>query len=296
MSTAAGTLNNGAVIARTRSVSYWGLVWQRMRADKLTMICLGFVVLFILVGIFAPWIAPTGYNAMNPVEARQGPSLRHLSGTDELGRDIFSRLIYSLRNAILVAFTASISSIVVGSLVGALAGYQGGIVDTLLVGAIDIMYAFPSFLFSVVMVTVIGRGIPAIIIAIAVTSWVGIARLMRGQVLSVKNRDFVLAAQALGASRWRILLRYIIPNSLGPLIVSVAFLVPGAMLAEGALSILGLGIAPPMPSWGNLINTGSTNMRAFPYQLYIPAGSFALVLLAFTYLGDGLNRAMNPRD
>jgi ABC-type dipeptide/oligopeptide/nickel transport system permease subunit len=294
--TAVNALTKGAAAGRVRGVSYWGLVWQRMRADRLTMVCLGFVVVFVLVGILAPWIAPTGYNDINPIEARQRPTLRHLAGTDELGRDIFSRLLYSLRNAILVAFVASLSSVVVGCLVGAVAGYQGGIVDTVLVGIIDIMYAFPSFLFSVVMVTVIGRGIPAIIIAIAVTSWVGIARLMRGQVLSVKNRDFVLAGQALGASRWRILLRYIIPNSLGPLIVSIAFMIPSAMLAEGALSILGLGIAPPMPSWGNLINTGSTNMRAFPYQLYIPAGSFALVLLAFTYLGDGLNRAMNPRD
>lgn len=296
MSTRVGTLTSSAVAARVRGTSYWGLVWQRLRADTLTMICLSFVILLIILAILAPAIAPYGYNEMNPREARQRPSLRHLAGTDELGRDIFSRLLYSLRNAIIVAFVATFSAVVVGGLIGSVAGYRGGLVDTVLVGLIDIMYSFPSFLFNIIMVTVIGRGILAIIIAIGVTSWVGVARLMRGQVLSVKSRDFVLAAQALGASQWRILTRYIIPNCVGPIIVSIAFMVPGAMLAEGALSILGLGIPPPMPSWGNLISTGSANMRAFPYQLSIPAGSFALVLLAFTYLGDGVNRAMNPRD
>ncbi len=296
MSTGARTLTSSAMAARVRGTSYWDLVWQRLRSDKLTMLCLSFILLLVIVAILAPVIAPYGYNEMNPREARQRPSLRHLAGTDELGRDIFSRLIYSLRNAIIVAFVASLSAVFLGGLIGSLAGYQGGVVDTLLVGLIDVMYAFPSFLFNIIMVTVIGRGIAAVIIALGITSWVGIARLMRGQVLSIKNRDFVLAGQALGASQWRILLRYIIPNAIGPIIVSIAFMIPSAMLAEGALSYLGLGIPPPMPSWGNLISTGSANMRALPYQLTIPAGSFALVLLAFTYLGDGVNRAVNPRD
>jgi len=281
---------------KTRGTSYWALVWQRLRSDTLTVTCMVIVALLIVVGTFAPVFAPYGYNDLSPLEVRQPPSLKHLAGTDELGRDIFSRLIYSLRNALIVAFVATFSSVVLGSVIGAVAGYRGGWLDTVLVGIIDIVYSFPTLLFNVILITVMGRGIPAIIVAIAATSWVGIARLMRAQVMSVKNRDFVLAAKALGASDLRVLLNYIIPNALGPLIVSITFMVPGAMLSEGALAVLGLGIPPPMPSWGTLINTGSTNMRAFPYQLYIPAGTFALVLLAFTYLGDGVNRAINPRD
>ena len=279
-----------------RGTSYWALVWQRLRGDALTVSCLVIVGALIVTGILAPWVAPYHYNQLNPVEARQAPSLQHLAGTDELGRDIFSRLIYSLRNALIVAFVATSSSVMLGGSIGAIAGYRGGWLDTVLVGLIDIMYSFPGLLFNIILVTVMGRGIPSIIVAIAATSWVGIARLMRAQVMSVKNRDFVMAARALGANDLRILANYIIPNAIGPLIVSVTFMVPSVMLAEGALAVLGLGIPPPMPSWGTLISTGSTNMRAFPYQLYMPAGSFALVLLAFTYLGDGVNRAVNPRD
>ncbi len=290
-------LSQAAGRARKRTgTSYWGLVWQRLRNDRLTVFCLVIVSLLILTAVLAPLVAPYHFNDLSPLETRQWPSFRHLAGTDELGRDILSRLIYSLRNALMVAFAASFSCVALGCVIGAIAGYRGGVVDTILVGIIDITYSFPGLLFNIILVTVLGRGIGTIIIAIAATSWAGVARLMRAQVLSVKNRDFVLAARALGASGWRILMHYIIPNALGPLIVSVTFMIPSAMLQEGGLAVLGLGIPPPMPSWGTLINTGSINMRAFPYQLYIPAGSFALVLLAFTYLGDGVNRAINPRD
>jgi peptide/nickel transport system permease protein len=296
MSTSAEAVSSSIKAEKVRGTSYWGLVWERLRRDRMTMFCIGLVIVLILIAIFAPWVAPYGYDEMHTAPPRQPPTWQHWAGTDELGRDILSRLVFSLRNALIVAFVASISAVAVGCVIGAVAGYKGGWIDTVLTGIIDIMYAFPSLLFNIILISVVGRGIPSIILALAFTSWAGVARLVRGQVLSVKNRDFVTAARALGARELRILLNYVIPNSLGPIIVTVTFMVPSAMLSEGALSILGMGIPPPMPSWGNLINVGSVNMRAFPYQLYVPAGTFAAVLLAFTYVGDGMNRAINPRD
>jgi peptide/nickel transport system permease protein len=282
--------------ATVRGVSYWGLVWRRLLSDPVAVICLTVIAALILVAIFAPLVAPYGYNELNPLNSRQGPSWQHWAGTDELGRDILSRLIFSLRNALIVAVGATVVAVIIGSVIGATAGYRGGTLDTVLVGVIDIMYAFPSFLFNVILIVVIGRGIVPIFIAIALTSWVGLARLMRAQVLAVRNREFVEAARALGASQPRVVLRYVIPNAIAPLVVAITFLVPSAMLTEGALAVLGMGLPPPRPSWGDLIATGTLNMRAFPYQLYIPAGSFALVLLAFTYLGDSVSRAVNPKE
>ena len=186
-------------------------------------------------------------------------------------------------------------SVVIGGVIGAVAGYSGGIVDNVLMRITDVMYAFPGFLFSIILVSVLGRGVVTIFIAIAATSWVGFARLMRAQVLSIKNLEYVASARALGATHRYIIRRYILPNSFGPLIVAIAFMVPGLMMTESALSLLGLGVMPPRPSWGVLIQVGSVNFRAFPYQLTWPAATFALALLSFTYLGDGLNDAFNPK-
>ncbi len=279
-----------------QGVSYWGNVWRRFRVNRMAVASLWFVVLLILCGVFAPLIAPYGYNEIRLDEAYQPPSWRHIAGTDEIGRDIFSRLIFSLQNALAVAFGATAISVVVGGVIGAVAGYWGGRIDSVLMRMTDVMYAFPGFLFSIILVSVLGRGIVTIFISLAVTSWVGFARLMRGQALSVKNSEYVEAARALGATHGHIIWRYILPNSLGPLIVSIAFMIPGAIMTESALSLLGLGVMPPRPSWGILINVGSINLRAFPYQLYWPVATFGLTLLAFTYLGDGLNDAFNPKE
>lgn len=277
-------------------ISYWGAVWQRFSSNRLAVLSLGFVIVMILVAALADFIAPYGYNQIDLDNAYQSPSWRHVAGTDEVGRDIFSRLIFSLQTALAVAFGAAVISVAIGGLIGAVAGYAGGVVDNLLMRFTDVMYAFPGFLFSIILVSVLGRGIVTIFIAIAATGWVGFARLMRAQVLSIKNLEYVESARALGATHRYAIRRYILPNSFGPLIVAIAFMVPTLMMTESALSLLGLGVMPPRPSWGVLIQVGSLNFRAFPYQLTWPAATFALALLAFTYLGDGLNDAFNPKE
>ena len=277
-------------------ISYWGVVWQRFASNRLALLSLGFVIVMILIAAFAGYVAPYGYNRIDLDNAYQPPSWQHIAGTDEVGRDIFSRLIFSLQTALAVAFGATVISIAIGGLIGAVAGYAGGVVDNALMRFTDVMYAFPGFLFSIILVSVLGRGIVTIFIAIAATGWVGFARLMRAQVLSIKNLEYVESARALGATHQYVIRRYILPNSFGPLIVAIAFMVPGMMMTESALSLLGLGVMPPRPSWGLLIQVGSLNFRAFPYQLTWPAATFALALLSFTYLGDGLNDAFNPKE
>ncbi len=279
-----------------RRVSYWGNVWQRFAVNRLAVLSLGFVILMILAGALARFVAPYGYNEIDLDNAYQPPSWQHIAGTDEVGRDIFSRLIFSLQTALAVAFGATVISVVIGGVIGAVSGYSGGVIDNILMRITDVMYAFPGFLFSIILVSVLGRGMVTIFIAIAATSWVGFARLMRAQVMSIKNLEYVESARALGAPHRYIIRRYILPNSFGPLIVAIAFMVPGLMMTESALSLLGLGVMPPRPSWGVLIQVGSVNFRAFPYQLTWPAATFALALLSFTYLGDGLNDAFNPKD
>ncbi len=278
------------------SISYWGAVWQRFAANRLALLSLGFVILMFLVAVLAEYIAPYGYNQIDLDKTYQPPSWRHIAGTDEVGRDIFSRLIFSLQTALAVAFGATVISVAIGGLIGAVAGYAGGAVDNALMRLTDVMYAFPAFLFSIILVSVLGRGIFTIFIAIAATGWVGFARLMRAQVLSIKNLEYVESARALGATHPYVIRRYVLPNSFGPLIVAIAFMVPGLMMTESALSLLGLGVMPPRPSWGVLIQVGSLNFRAFPYQLTWPAATFAVALLSFTYLGDGLNDAFNPKE
>jgi len=272
---------------------FWYQALVNLSHNKLGFICGAFCIVLIVVGIFAPWLTPYPYNEPHYYpHAYADPSWEFIMGTDDLGRDLFSRLLYSLHNAIIISIGATLLSVTVGGTLGALAGYVGGTLDFILMRITDIMFAFPSFLFSIVLVTSLGRGIPVMLLAVGVTSWVGMARLMRAQVLVVKNLEYVDMARVLGASHWRIITRYIIPNSLGPLIVSITFSIPGAMMVESGLSYLGMGVQPPIPSWGTLIAEGATAIRYYQHLFIFPAASFALVLLAFTYFGDALQDAL----
>lgn len=272
---------------------FWLQAFVNLYTNKLGFGCAVFCLLLIIVGLAAPWITPYPYNEPHYYpDAYAGPSWKFIMGTDDLGRDLFSRLLYSLHNAIIISLGATLLSVVVGGTLGALSGYVGGTVDFVIMRITDVMYAFPSFLFSIVLVTSLGRGIPVMLLAVGVTSWVGMARLMRAQVLVVKNLEYVEMARVLGASHWRIISRYIIPNSLGPLIVNITFSVPGAMMVESGLSYLGMGVQPPIPSWGTLIAEGALSLRYYQHLFIFPAASFAFVLLAFTYLGDALQDAV----
>lgn len=281
---------------KIKSVGYWGAAWRRFKRNKMAVLGGIFVLILIVLAVLAPVIAPYRYDETHYEHAFEGPSLRFLFGTDDLGRDMLSRVLYSLRNALIVAFGAQTITLILGVLLGAIAGFRGGLVDTLIMRVVDIMYAFPTFLFNVILVTVLGRGLFTIFLAIGLVSWAGLARLVRGQILALKQAEYIEAARAIGAKDSYIITRYLLPNTLGPIIISFMMGIPTAMMTESGLSLIGMGLRPPMPSFGNLLNSGNSMVLGFPHLLVWPALTFALILLSFNFLGDGLRDALNPRS
>ncbi len=273
----------------------WARAWDRFRANRLAFGGLVFCALLVLTAIAAPLVAPHHYAEID-YTARLAPigAPGHPLGTDLLGRDIASRLVYGLRTALVVAFGAELTALVLALLVGLVAGYRGGRVEQGLMGLTDVMYAFPSYLFAVVLVTVLGRSLFALILAIGIASWVTQARLVRAQVLTLKQREYVEAARAMGARGTTIAVKYILPNAIGPILVTTSFAIPAAISAEAGLALLGLGVQPPTPSWGAMITDGMRYLLAAPHVMVFPATLFALTLLAFTWVGDGLRDAFDP--
>lgn len=269
--------------------------WRRYRRNHMAVVGLVLVILFLGVALFAPWIAPYHYNDQNLTKTWQLPSAEHPFGTDDLGRDQLSRIIYAIRTAAVVGLGASALSLLIGAAIGAVSGMRGGWVDSLLMRLVDIFNSFPSILLAVILAAALGQSVFTIVIALAVTGWAGYARLVRGQVLALKNNEYVLAARTLGASERHLILKYVLPNILGPIAVALSFGIPYAMTAEAGLSLIGVGIRPPEPSWGNLISLGIAKMRGFPHLAIWPTALFSLTLLAFTWFGDGLQEIFNPK-
>jgi ABC-type dipeptide/oligopeptide/nickel transport system permease subunit len=268
--------------------------WRRFCRHRLALGSLVFCALLVLVALCAPLLAPYHYAETDFANRLAEPgSPGHLLGADLLGRDIASRLIYGLRTALLVAFGAELTALVLALVVGLVAGYLGGRVEQVLMAFTDVMYAFPSYLFAVVMVTVLGRSILALVVAIGIASWVTQARLVRAQVLTLKQREYVEAGRAMGARGVTIAVRYILPNAIGPILVTTSFAIPAAIAAEAGLALLGLGVQPPTPSWGAMISEGTRYLLAAPHLLVFPAVLFALTLLAFTWVGDGIRDAFD---
>lgn len=274
----------------------WRRAWDRFRRNKLAFISLILCALLAVIAIAAPWLAPYHYSATDYANQLVGVgSDGHLLGTDQLGRDLLSRTMYGLRTALIVAFGAEALAVICALVVGLAAGYRGGRAEQGLMAFTDVMYAFPSYLFAIVMVAVLGRSIFALIVAIGIAGWVTQARLVRAQVLSIKQREYVEAARAMGASGPTIAVRYILPNAIGPMLVTTSFAIPAAIAAEAGLALLGLGVQPPTPSWGGMIAEGTKFLLAAPHMLIAPATVFALALLAFTWVGDGVRDAFDPR-
>lgn len=286
----------------------WSDAWRRLLRNKMAVVGMGIVALFWLVALFAPLLAPHGYNTQNHEQTYAGPvwvtgDPRYLLGTDGVGRDELSRLIWGARISMVVGLVPVAITLALGSVVGMVAGFVGGRTDTVLMRLVDVVYAFPALLLIIVMSvayreTWLGRqmgGLLLMLLALAVVGWEGIARLVRGQVLSLKQVEYVVAARAIGAGNLRIMWRHLAPNVLAPLIVSVAFAVPGAIFAEAALSFIGLGIRPPVASWGNMLQDGLASIYSQPVLIAAPALCVSLVMLAFTALGDGLRDALDPR-
>ena len=267
--------------------------------NRLTAIGLVIVVVLVIVALFAPWIATYDVGATNLSMRYLPPSAAHWFGTDSTGRDIFSRVVFGARISLKVGIIVVTVSAIIGTLLGAIAGYYGGWVDRVVSGYVfNVFLAFPGLLLAIAMVAFLGAGLNKLILALCIIGWVGYARLIRGQVLKVREYDFVQAARALGASDARILFIHILPNAIQPLIVQASLGMAGAVLSEAALSFLGLGVPPPAPSWGVMIEEARdlSTLQAAPHALIFPGIAIALTVLAFNFIGDGLREHLDPRQ
>lgn len=273
----------------------WIKAFKRLLRNRAAAVGLVVIILFILVGIFADVIAPYDPIKVDFAAVRQPPTAQHLMGTDKQGRDIFSRIIYGTRLSMSIGFISQIMAVTVGTILGSVAGYYGGKADTIIMRITDVFYAFPSLLLLIILMAAFGRGFGNLLVALTVTAWVGAARLVRGQVLQLKELAFVESARALGASDIHIIARHMLPNVLSTLMIAISFGVPGAILAEAGLSFLGIGIVPPTPSWGIMLNDGFAVLRAVPHVVIFPALIIAIIMIAFLFLGDGLRDALDPR-
>ncbi|HYN85246.1 MAG TPA: ABC transporter permease [Pyrinomonadaceae bacterium] len=267
--------------------------------NRLAIFGLAFIALLVALAMFAPQIATHDVAATNLSARYLSPSAQHWFGTDATGRDIFSRVIYGARISLRVGLVVVAVSAVVGTFIGALAGYYGGWVDRVVSGYVfNVFLAFPGLLLAIAMVAFLGAGLNKLILALCIIGWVGYARLIRGQVLKVREYDFVQAARALGAGDLRILFVHIMPNAVQPLIVQASLGMAGAVLSEAALSFLGLGVPPPAPSWGVMLEEARdiTTLANAPHALIFPGAAIALTVLAFNFLGDGLREYLDPRQ
>jgi ABC-type dipeptide/oligopeptide/nickel transport system permease subunit len=273
--------------------TFWH-AWRRFRRNRLAVAALGFIALEILVAIFAPWVAP--YDPYQPDFAHtwQQPSAAHWLGTDDLGRDVLARLIYGARISISVGILSQLVIVLIGLPIGALAGLLGGWPDYVVMRIIDVLSSIPTILFYILLLIALGAGFGNIIIAMALTGWIGIARLVRGQVLSLKETDYVRAARAMGGGARHIVLTHLVRNALTPVIVTLALGVPAAMFAEAGLSFLGLGIASPRASWGQMIGLYQGYIQTSWHLTVFPAIVLAVTLLAWFVVGDGVRDALDP--
>lgn len=273
----------------------WMDAFRRLIRNRFALSGLIVVVLLGLVALLAPLIAPYSPTYQDYTVIQKGPTLSHPFGTDTLGRDQLSRIIYGARTSLTVGIFAQTIVISIGLIVGTTAALGGRGLDNLLMRFTDVMYAFPDLLFIILLAAVLGTDIFMIFLAIALVNWTDIARLVRGQMLSLQERDFVMAARALGASNRRVVFVHMLPNALGPVIVAATFGIPRAIFAEAALSFIGIGIKPPTPSWGTMIQEGYNAILSTPSLVLFPAVAIAIVMMAFTFLGDGLRDALDPQ-
>lgn len=270
--------------------------WNKLSRNKTAVFGLTIILIMFILAVFAPLIANHDPNALSISEAFKKPGYNgHIFGTDEFGRDLFSRVIYGARISILVAVGGTLVGSFLGLLLGLIAGYQGGIVDSIIMRIMDSMFAFPFILLSIIMMTVLGAGINNVILAIGISNVPNFARVVRGQTHIIKNEQYCRAARALGASDTRILLRHILPNAISPLIVYSTLSVAGSIISEAALSFLGLGISPPMASWGNILQGGRNYLRTAPHIATISGFFILITVLGFNLLGDGIRDVFDPK-
>jgi len=278
------------------SMSYWADAWRRLKQNKLAMFGLVIIILLLIMAIIGPYLSGYSYYEQDFTKKNLKPNAEHWFGTDTSGRDLFTRAWYGARISLFIGFMAALIDFLVGVLYGGISAIKGGRTDNIMMRIAEVLYAIPYLLMVILVMIAMKRGIWPIIIAMTITGWIPMARLVRGQVLQLKELEFVHAANAMGANMGRILRKHMIPNTLGPILVNLTLTVPTAIFAEATLSYLGLGVQPPQASWGTLVNDalGSIHIGNL-YQLYIPAILISLTMLAFNVFGDGLRDALDPR-
>ena len=275
--------------------SLWSDAWRRLLANK-AAVAGGLILLFLIVlAVFAPWIAPHSYSYQNLELGAQPPSSNFLLGTDTLGRDLFSRILYGARVSLLVGFVATGVALIIGVSWGIIAGYFGGKIDSVMMRIVDVLYGLPFIIFIILLMVIFGRNIWLLFAAIGAVEWLTMARIVRGQVLSIKNQEYVLAAQAMGVTNMQMFRKHIFPNILGPIAVYATLTIPQVMLLEAFLSFFGLGIQPPLSSWGTLIRYGVESMEEYSWLLIYPGLTFTITLFALNFFGDGLRDALDPK-
>ena len=280
--------------------SAWRDMLKRLVRNRMALVSMIIIAALALSAILAPWIMPYGRDEPDFAHTRDGPSASHWFGTDKLGRDVFTRIIYGGQVSLGVAFIGSVTALAIGVFYGSLSGYGGGRIDDLMMRFVDLMYGFPTLLFIILLMLVIppnatnALALTGLFIGLGIVSWLGVARLVRGQFLSLREKEFVEAAVALGTSPMRIIFRHILPSSLGPIVVWLMLAIPGLIMVEATLSFIGLGVKPPTPSWGSMLAEGWRAMRTSPWLAIAPAAAISLTMLVFNFFGDGLRDALDP--
>lgn len=280
-----------------RHRTLWQDAARRFLSNRLAIFGLAIVLFFLFLALFADLIAPYPYDKVYFDRVLRMPFdlPGHPLGTDEVGRDYMSRLIYGARTSMTVGMAVQVVAVLIGVPLGGLAGYMGGRTDFMISRFIDIMTAFPGLIFSILIISVWGGGLTKVIFALSITSWIGIARLTRGQLLSLREKEYVEAARCLGIGRNRIILRHLLPNALTPILVSISFGVPAAIFGEAGLSFLGIGINDPIPSWGKMVGVSNAYVRVYWHLALFPTVAVALSMLGFSFVGDGLRDALDPK-
>ncbi len=275
--------------------SLWRDAWHRLQKNKMALLGLAVMITMCIASLLTPWITVYGYEEQNLVLGASPPSAEHWLGTDTLGRDLLTRILYGSRISLAVGFIATAVALLIGVIYGTVAGYMGGRVDAAMMRLVDILYALPFMIFIILLMVIFGRNILLLFLAIGAVEWLTMARIVRGQVQSLRQQEFVEAAVSIGLGPWAIIRRHLIPNTLGPVIVYTTLTIPNVMLLESFLSFLGLGIQPPQSSWGLLISYGVETMEEYPWLLIFPGLALSLTLFSLNFLGDGLRDALDPR-
>ena len=283
-------------IALESGSSPWRDAWHRLQKNQLAVFGGGTLIVLAALCVVGPWLCHYTYNGQDLANAFAKPGTEHWLGTDQLGRDLLVRLLYGGRISLGVGLCATFVALTIGVVYGAIAGYVGGRTDATMMRFVDIVYALPFTIFVILLMVFFGRNIVLLFVAIGAVEWLTMARIVRGQIMALKKMEFIEAARSLGFSNGRIIFRHMIPNVLGPIIVYTTLTIPAVMLLEAFLSFLGLGVQPPMSSWGTLIKDGAEKMEEYPWLLIFPGGIFSLTLFSLNFLGDGLRDALDVRS